>query len=161
VLARTGLAPHLLTLELTETAMMLDLDGAARRLQALRDIGVGIAIDDFGTGSSSLSYLHQLPVDVVKLDRAFISRLEDDATSLAMVRAVLDIASALGLTTIAEGIETPGQLRILGELGCDKAQGFLLSRPVPQDVAQDLLLGARRLGGQLGGADAGGLRVAP
>mgnify|MGYP004521230883 CR=1 FL=1 len=147
VLARTGLAPHLLTLELTETAMMLDLDGAARRLQALRDLGVGIAIDDFGTGSSSLSYLHQLPVDVVKLDRAFISRLEDDATSLAMVRAVLDIASALGLTTIAEGIETPGQLRILGELGCDKAQGFLLSRPVPQDVAQDLLTGARPLGG--------------
>jgi len=157
VLARTGLAPHLLTLELTETAMMLDLDGAARRLQALRDIGVGIAIDDFGTGSSSLSYLHQLPVDVVKLDRAFISRLEDDATSLAMVRAVLDIASALGLTTIAEGIETPGQLRILGELGCDKAQGFLLSRPVPQDVARDLLLGAR----QLGGARAGEHRVAP
>ena len=167
VLARTGLAPHLLTLELTETAMMLDLDGAARRLQALRDIGVGIAIDDFGTGSSSLSYLHQLPVDVVKLDRAFISRLEDDTTSLAMVRAVLDIASALGLTTIAEGIETPGQLRILGELGCDKAQGFLLSRPVPQDVAQDLLVGTRLLGGQpgdqpgrhLGGAETSGLRV--
>nr|WP_255480795.1 GGDEF domain-containing protein [Quadrisphaera sp. RL12-1S] len=147
VLDRTGLAPQLLTLELTETAMMLDLDGAARRLQALRDLGVGIAIDDFGTGSSSLSYLHQLPVDVVKLDRAFISRLEEDATSLAMVRAVLDIASALGLTTIAEGIETPGQLRILGELGCDKAQGFLLSRPVPADVAQDLLTGVRSLGG--------------
>jgi diguanylate cyclase (GGDEF)-like protein len=146
VLDRTGLAPQLLTLELTETAMMLDLDGAARRLQALRDLGVGIAIDDFGTGSSSLSYLHQLPVDVVKLDRAFISRLEDDATALAMVRAVLDIASALGLTTIAEGIETPGQLRILGELGCHKAQGFLLSRPVPQDVAQDLLTGVRSLG---------------
>ncbi|MGQ7295876.1 putative bifunctional diguanylate cyclase/phosphodiesterase [Quadrisphaera sp. KR29] len=158
VLASTGLAPHLLTLELTETAMMLDLDGAARRLQALRDLGVGIAIDDFGTGSSSLSYLHQLPVDVVKLDRAFISRLEDDATSLAMVRAVLDIASALGLTTIAEGIETPGQLRILGELGCDKAQGYLLSRPVPQDVAQDLLLGVRALGA---GAPAAAAAQAP
>lgn len=146
VLARTGLAPHLLVLELTETAMMLDLDGAARRLQALRDLGVGIAIDDFGTGSSSLSYLHRLPVDVVKLDRAFISRLEDDATALAMVRAVLDIASALGLTTIAEGVETPGQLHILGDLGCDKAQGYLLSRPVPADVALDLLTGARPLG---------------
>ncbi|TNM69360.1 GGDEF domain-containing protein [Streptomyces sp. NP160] len=160
VLDRTGLAPQLLTLELTETAMMLDLDGAARRLQALRDLGVGIAIDDFGTGSSSLSYLHQLPVDVVKLDRAFISRLEDDTTSLAMVRAVLDIASALGLTTIAEGIETPGQLRILGELGCDKAQGFLLSRPVPQDVAQDLLTGVRPLGAPAA-APAAGAAVRP
>ncbi|WP_170131279.1 putative bifunctional diguanylate cyclase/phosphodiesterase [Quadrisphaera granulorum] len=147
VLDRTGLPAELLTLELTETAMMLDLDGAARRLQTLRDLGVRIALDDFGTGSSSLSYLHQLPVDVVKLDQAFISRLGQDATALALVRAVLDIASALGLTTIAEGVETPSQLRMLTELGCDKAQGYLLSRPVPADVAQELLVGTRALGG--------------
>ncbi len=146
VLERTQLPPHLLVLELTETAMMLDLDGAARRLQALRDLGVGIAIDDFGTGSSSLAYLHRLPVDIVKVDRAFVSRLEEDPTALAMVRAVLDIASSLGLTTVAEGIETAGQLRILAGLGCDKAQGYLLSRPVEQRVAQELLLGTRALG---------------
>jgi EAL domain-containing protein (putative c-di-GMP-specific phosphodiesterase class I) len=100
-------------------------------LRSLKDIGVGLAIDDFGTGYSSLSYLERFPVDAIKIDRSFISRLGADATDGAIVSAVTTLGHALGLVVTAEGVETTEQLRILADLGCDAAQGYLFARPIP------------------------------
>jgi EAL domain-containing protein (putative c-di-GMP-specific phosphodiesterase class I) len=106
-----------------------------RMLNALRDLGVQLAVDDFGTGYSSLSYLQQFPVQALKVDRSFVARLDeetqDSAGSAAIVRAVVSLAAGLGLRTVAEGIETPGQLAAVMELGCDLGQGYFLGRPAP------------------------------
>ena len=100
-------------------------------LQALKEIGVFLAIDDFGTGYSSLSYLQRFPLDIVKVDRMFVDELGQDDGGDEIVSAVISLAHALGLEVVAEGVETPQQLEILRSLGCDFAQGFLFSRPVP------------------------------
>lgn len=126
-LAETRLDPRLLTLELTES-VLIDHERVHDVLEVLRDLGVGIALDDFGTGYSSLSYLHGFPISSVKIDREFISQLSD-ASSAHLVRSVVDMAEALGLKTVAEGVETDEQLAMLSGLGCDVAQGFYLGRP--------------------------------
>ena len=110
---------------------MEDVDHSIQVLRRLKDIGVGLAIDDFGTGYSSLAYLERFPVDALKIDRSFISRLGTDAADGAIVSAVLALGHALGLAVIAEGVETDEQLRILADLGCDAAQGYLFARPIP------------------------------
>jgi diguanylate cyclase (GGDEF)-like protein len=131
ILARTGLPPECLTLEITESALMQDAASALGVLRALKGLGVLLAIDDFGTGYSSLSYLQRFPLDILKVDRMFVETLGSNAESEEIVSAVINLAHALGLQVVAEGVETTQQLQILQSLGCDLAQGFLFSRPLP------------------------------
>lgn len=133
VLKDTGLAPHLLELEVTEGTLMEIGGQTRRRLQAIKELGVQIALDDFGTGYSSLSYLKNMPIDSLKIDRSFISGLPHDLDNLAIVSAILSLADHFGLSVTAEGVETDAQIRMLRKLTCDVVQGYLLSHPVPAD----------------------------
>jgi EAL domain-containing protein (putative c-di-GMP-specific phosphodiesterase class I) len=126
-----GAAPELITFELTETAVMKDLPGAQSFLTRLRELGCKIALDDFGSGYGGFTYLKYLPVDLLKIDREFVSDLPDDAAGRHVVDAVVRLAKAFGLRTIAEGVETKASLALLSELGVDFAQGYLLGRPKP------------------------------
>ena len=128
-----------LDLEITETGLLHDVEGASRKLRQLRAAGLRIALDDFGTGYSSLGLLSKLPVDVVKIDRSFISGLPADRASVTLVSSVIGLASAFGLQVVAEGVETEGQLEILRRLGCDYSQGYLHSRPVPAEQLEKVL----------------------
>lgn len=128
-----------LDLEITETAVLHDLDGASRKLQELRDGGVQIALDDFGTGYSSLGLLSKLPVDALKIDRSFVAGLPDNAASVALVRGVLQLASAFGLVTVAEGVETIEQMNALRDMDCDQTQGYLHYRPTTAAQIEKLL----------------------
>jgi diguanylate cyclase (GGDEF)-like protein/PAS domain S-box-containing protein len=130
-IASAGIEPGRLSFEITESVLMDDVDFSIQILRDLKDIGVGLAIDDFGTGYSSLSYLERFPVDALKIDRSFITRLAADAADSAIVSAVMALGHALGLTVTAEGVETEDQLRVLADLGCDAAQGYLFARPIP------------------------------
>jgi EAL domain-containing protein (putative c-di-GMP-specific phosphodiesterase class I) len=134
VLQQSGLAPRALMLEVTETALIEDRVATTSTLAALKLLGVRIAVDDFGTGYSSLSYLSTFPLDVVKIDKEFTDQLTLSPEGGAMVRAVIDLATALGLETVAEGVEQQAQVTALEHLGCGLAQGFLFGRPVPADV---------------------------
>jgi diguanylate cyclase (GGDEF)-like protein len=125
VLAASGLPPHLLELELTESILVRDADEALQRLQALARIGVRLAIDDFGTGYSSLAYLKRFPIDKLKIDRSFVQGLPDDDSDRAIVLAILQLAAALGKKVIAEGVETEAQRQFLLDSGCHEFQGFL------------------------------------
>jgi diguanylate cyclase (GGDEF)-like protein len=136
VLRETGLGPSSLELEITESVLMDDAAKSERILRALKALGVKVSVDDFGTGYSSLSYLKRFPVDTVKIDRAFVDGLGDDPADSAIVDAVARMASALNLETVAEGVETPLQMRELIGLGCTYAQGYLFARPAP---ASDLI----------------------
>jgi diguanylate cyclase (GGDEF)-like protein/PAS domain S-box-containing protein len=134
-LAQTGLAPSQLCLEITESALMADTATTLRTLHALRELGVRVAIDDFGTGYSSLSYLKHLPVDVVKLDGSFTAGLDQgDPVDAEIVGAVLRLSYALGMETVAEGVETEAQRHRLGEMGCPLMQGYLTSRPLQPEA---------------------------
>ncbi len=126
----SGLPPCRLVLEVTESVVLSDLDAAICRLEELRALGVGLALDDFGTGYSSLAYLQRLPLDVLKIDRAFIAELCADGKSAALARAVVTFADALELRTVAEGVETAAQHLELARLGCGFGQGYLYSRPL-------------------------------
>jgi diguanylate cyclase (GGDEF)-like protein/PAS domain S-box-containing protein len=128
-----GIEASSLTLELTETTLIEAGHVALDTVEALHELGVKLAIDDFGTGYSSLSYLKRFPVDIVKVDRGFVAGLGAHQHDTEIVRAVLALGQSLGLTTVAEGVETEAQLDLLRELGCDCAQGFLLARPGPGD----------------------------
>jgi EAL domain-containing protein (putative c-di-GMP-specific phosphodiesterase class I) len=131
ILSRTGLAAEHLTLEITESALMKDAANARHVLGALKEIGVLLAIDDFGTGYSSLSYLQRFPLDILKVDRSFVEELGVNAESEKIVAAVINLAHALGLKVVAEGVETAEQLEVLRSFRCDLAQGFLFSKPLP------------------------------
>jgi len=132
-LARNAIAPHLLEVELTETVLMRDLDVALPLLEELKALGVSISIDDFGTGYSSLAYLRRLPIDTIKIDRSFVLELEVSSDSATIVAAIIAMARALKLRTIAEGVETRGQMLALSAHGCNLMQGFLFSHPLPPD----------------------------
>ncbi|MEV4279306.1 EAL domain-containing protein [Actinoplanes xinjiangensis] len=132
-LATTGLSPHCLVLELTETVMMRDLAVTSARLEELRQLGVKIAIDDFGTGYSSLGYLRDIPVDVLKIDRSFITGLVGNARQQELVSAIMQLGHTLGLRVVAEGVEEADQLTLLTAMGCKFAQGYHLGRPQPPD----------------------------
>ena len=127
VLDETGLPAERLALEITESALMADVEGATDELWRLRGEGVSIVADDFGTGYSSLAYLSRLPLDVLKIDRSFVSGLDSGATSAVIVRVILELARSLGITVVAEGVETSAQLDMLQALECDMAQGYLLA----------------------------------
>jgi diguanylate cyclase (GGDEF)-like protein/PAS domain S-box-containing protein len=131
--------PHALILEMTETVLVQDSDIATRRLDELHDLGVRLAIDDFGTGYSSLSYLRRFPVDILKVDRSFVSMITDATSTPAIVRGLLDLGRTLGLETVAEGVEDLVQRNALHEQGCDLAQGYLFARPLTPHDAQSLL----------------------
>lgn len=130
-LAHSGLPPHLLELELTETAVMVDTPGSAQTLNAFLEMGVQIALDDFGTGYSSLSCLKRMPLGHLKIDQSFIAGLPDDLENMAIVRAVLAMADSLGLRVTAEGVETLAQAQLLKSMACGSLQGYFFSKPVP------------------------------
>jgi EAL domain-containing protein (putative c-di-GMP-specific phosphodiesterase class I) len=137
VLQRTGLDPHRLHLELTETAILRDEAQATAAFTRLRALGVGVWLDDFGTGFSGLSHLRRVPVDGVKIDRSFITDLLRDPNDLALTTGVIAMAHSLGVTVVAEGIENVGQHDLLRERGCPLGQGFYLGRPLPgEDVGR-------------------------
>ncbi len=139
VLKETGTPPELIELELTESSVMEEPDSAIRTLNDLREFGVMASIDDFGTGYSSLSYLKRLPISKLKIDRAFINEVAHNERDAAIVDAIIRLAQALGLKTVAEGIETQEQFEFLKEKGCDLGQGFLFSRPVPAEDMEKIL----------------------
>jgi diguanylate cyclase (GGDEF)-like protein len=139
VLARTGLCPTDLCLELTESMFMEDVDYFERTLGSLKRLGVRLAIDDFGTGFSSLSYLKRFRVDAVKVDRAFVDGLGTDPHDSALVAAIVAMADALGLAVTAEGVETKDQLDCLKRLRCRLGQGFYLARPMPSGALSELV----------------------
>ena len=146
-LADAQLEPAALTLEITETDLMADLDAASERLHELKALGVQIAIDDFGVGYSSLRYLQRLPLDNLKIAMAFVDEIDDAEAEPAVLRAILDLADVFDLRPVAEGIETPEQRRALLALGCDLGQGHLLSEAIPAARADDLILQLGLLGG--------------
>jgi len=136
-LEQTGLPPAHLSVEITETALLADVDVNLATLEELRGIGVRVCVDDFGTGYSSLAYLRQLPVDVVKLDRAFIAGLGKDPVDTQIVAAVLRLCKALGRRIVAEGVETELQRQTLSRMGCPYMQGFLIARPMRTEAFEE------------------------
>jgi EAL domain-containing protein (putative c-di-GMP-specific phosphodiesterase class I) len=134
-----SLPPSTLTLEITEQSLVADPEAAWRRIEPLRSAGVRISLDDFGTGYNSLSALHDFPVDEVKIDRSFVEAVGGDARARALVRSTIALAEELGSETVAEGVETEEQRRLLAGMGCTFAQGFLISEPVPAERIDDLL----------------------
>ena len=130
-MAEVGLPPEAVTLEITESVIVTEDSRTDEILGALKSTGVRLAIDDFGTGYSSLSYLARLPIDVLKVDRSFISGLGGAGRDSAIVSAMVDLAHNLKLDVVAEGVETDNELEIVRRVGCDEAQGYLLGRPAP------------------------------
>jgi len=126
-LAESGLPATALILEITERTLMVNSPSIHQQLDELKQIGARLAIDDFGTGYSSLAYLRSFPIDIVKIDQSFVASLDEDERAVALVRSIVSIAEALGLDTVAEGVETPSQLASLRRLGCQVAQGHLYS----------------------------------
>jgi diguanylate cyclase (GGDEF)-like protein len=146
-LAESGIDPSLLTLEITETTLMRNAEETARRLSAIKQLGVRIAIDDFGTGYSSLAHLQQFPVDALKIDRSFISRLQDNPEGETLIHTLVQLGKALSIETLAEGIEQQHELSILQEEQCDSGQGFLFARPLDALAAEAFLAGWPDAGG--------------
>jgi EAL domain-containing protein (putative c-di-GMP-specific phosphodiesterase class I) len=144
VLSRTGIRPGDLSLELTESVLMDDIDYFGKTLNGLKALGVRLSIDDFGTGYSSLSYLKRFPLDAVKVDRGFVDGLGTDPHDTALVSAILAMAGALELEVTAEGVETPDQLETLRRMGCPRAQGYYLARPTPAADVTQLVTQAHR-----------------
>jgi EAL domain-containing protein (putative c-di-GMP-specific phosphodiesterase class I) len=130
----SGLEPESLLIELTESTMMHNSEANLVKLRELKALGVRLAIDDFGTGYSSLSYLHRFPIDILKIDRSFVSRLTESSEGPKLARAVVMLGETLGLETVAEGVEVDDQVAHLLQLGCVAAQGFLFSHATSLDV---------------------------
>ncbi|MEK7734925.1 MAG: EAL domain-containing protein, partial [Pseudomonadota bacterium] len=149
VLEETGLDPARLDIELTESIIVHDPAAVTAILAGIEKLGVQISIDDFGTGYSSLSYLKRFPIDVLKVDQSFVRDIATDPDDAAIVRAIITMAHALGIQTIAEGVETREQLAFLRENSCDAMQGYYFSRPVPGDEITAMLHAKRCL--DLGG----------
>jgi EAL domain-containing protein (putative c-di-GMP-specific phosphodiesterase class I) len=139
VLATTGIDPSSLKLELTESAVMENAETAIRMLKEIKKTGVQISIDDFGTGYSSLSYLHRFPIDLLKVDRSFVSAMESNSENGEIVRTVIALAKALNLKVVAEGIESIHQFHQLRILGCEYGQGYLFAKPLPVADIEKLL----------------------
>jgi EAL domain-containing protein (putative c-di-GMP-specific phosphodiesterase class I) len=129
-LAENAITPAQVTVEITETMLLDSLGATSENLSRIRDLGVQLSIDDFGTGHSSLSQLQQTDVNILKIDQSFVARMDQDAPSAAIVRAIITLGHALGLTLVAEGVERPAQAALLREQGCDTAQGWLFGQPL-------------------------------
>jgi len=133
LLAASGVPADALCLEVTETALMTDVGRATEVLGRLRALGVRVSVDDFGTGYSSLSYLKRLPVDEIKIDRSFVRQLATDRADATLVASIVGLGHGLGLRVVAEGVEDRQSHEMLAAMGCDQAQGYHLSRPLPAD----------------------------
>jgi EAL domain-containing protein (putative c-di-GMP-specific phosphodiesterase class I) len=136
-LAEMALPASLLELEITESMVMEDPEGVINLLDKIRSRGIHLALDDFGTGHSSLAYLKRFPIDCVKIDRAFIKDTPANSDDVAIARTIVAMAKSLGLTTVAEGVETAEQFELLQAMGCDQIQGYFFSRPLPPDEFAD------------------------
>jgi EAL domain-containing protein (putative c-di-GMP-specific phosphodiesterase class I) len=138
-LAKSGLDPTALTIEITETTLMKNVEDTAHRLRAIKGLGVRIAIDDFGTGYSSLGHLKRFPVDALKIDRSFISELRSNQQGDAVIHTLVQLGKALSIETFAEGIEQEHELSLLQQEDCEGGQGFLFSRPLEVDDIEPFL----------------------
>jgi len=145
-LGRSGVAPQLLWLEVTESVMIAEPELALATLRRVRSLGVRIALDDFGTGYSSLSLLQRFPLQRIKIDRAFVHGVADNPNDRSLVRTIVAMGRSLGLDMVAEGVESVHQLQVLSDLGCTKAQGYLISHPVPADAMRSTVAALERLG---------------
>jgi len=152
-LDESGLDPSLLTLEITETALMRNARVASTHLEEVKALGVRIAVDDFGTGYASLSHLQRLPVDILKIDRSFVAALNNGGRSRQLLQAILGVGQALSLAVVVEGIEDESQLSALEEMGCHMCQGFLIARPSPAEALASLLDPRAGRGGPRGHAE--------
>jgi EAL domain-containing protein (putative c-di-GMP-specific phosphodiesterase class I) len=139
ILSETELDPACLKLEITESVVMGSPETAIPLMHQLKKLGVGLKLDDFGTGYSSFSYLHRLPFDTLKIDRSFVTAMEQDTERYEIVRAIITLAKNLGLGVVAEGVETVEQVAALTHLGCELAQGYVFSPPVPAEAAEKLI----------------------
>jgi diguanylate cyclase (GGDEF)-like protein len=144
-LARSGLAPHRLEIEMTESIFVENSDATLKLLHSLRSLGIRIALDDFGTGYSSLSYLRRFPFDKIKIDRSFVIDIGSDPQAASVVGGIVDLATSLGMDTTAEGVEDERQMAVLRELGCGSIQGYLFSKPLDATAALELLGGQRQV----------------
>jgi len=157
-LEESGFNAHSLIVEITETAIMKNMDAVVPRLAALKATGVRVAIDDFGTGYSSLAYLQHFPVDTLKIDRSFISTMADSPESGALIHTLVQLGKSLGLQTLAEGIEESAQYSQLEREHCDSGQGYIFARPLEAGAVEEFLLARRSRGGS---ADASTKAAAP
>jgi EAL domain-containing protein (putative c-di-GMP-specific phosphodiesterase class I) len=139
ILRETGLNPSSLTLEITETAMMRKWEQSRSQMTRLRALGIHIALDDFGTGYSTLNSLQLLPLDYIKIDRAFTERIDEKGEGLVVIHAIVGLAHTLGFEVIAEGVESPEQFTGLTAIGCDLLQGYLLGSPLSADETEKVL----------------------
>ena len=138
-LADSDLDPEALTIEITETTLMRNIEDTVRRLTEIKALGVRIAIDDFGTGYSSLAHLQQFPVDALKIDRSFISQLQNNKEGETLIHTLVQLGKALSLETFAEGIEDQQELSLLQDEDCDTGQGYLFARPLDADATEAFL----------------------
>jgi EAL domain-containing protein (putative c-di-GMP-specific phosphodiesterase class I) len=143
IVAETRMEPSLLQLEITESMVMQNVERAIRLLEAIRSRGVRLAIDDFGTGYSSMSLMKKFPVDTIKIDRSFVRDLAQSPADRAIATAIIAMGKALGLTVVAEGVETSEQDKFLRDRSCDELQGYLFSKPVPPEEIPGILLTRR------------------
>ena len=140
IISDTAMVPECLELELTESLLAENANAAIETLQNLKALGIALSIDDFGTGYSSLSYLKKFPISRLKIDRSFICDIAHDASDVAIITSVIGMARGLELGVLAEGVETLDQLNTLIELGCDNAQGYLMSKPLQAEMFVDWLI---------------------
>jgi EAL domain-containing protein (putative c-di-GMP-specific phosphodiesterase class I) len=133
IIARHGVAADAFCLEITESTIMDDPVRSQQTLEALHSLGVDLSIDDFGTGYSSLAYLKRLPVDELKIDKSFVMNMEQDADDTKIVKSTIDLGHNMGLRVVAEGVENEATWNLLRKLGCDQAQGYFMSRPMPSE----------------------------
>jgi EAL domain-containing protein (putative c-di-GMP-specific phosphodiesterase class I) len=138
-LDKSGLEPRFLKLEITESVVMENAEAATAMFKRLRALGVQLSIDDFGTGYSSLSYLHRFPLNYLKIDRSFVSRMTETSDNAEIVKTIVTLAHNLGMQAIAEGVETPDQCEKLRAIGCEFAQGYLFSRPIDRNAVLAML----------------------
>jgi EAL domain-containing protein (putative c-di-GMP-specific phosphodiesterase class I) len=141
-LSESGLAPHRLEIEVTESLLLSDSDLTIKILHQLRKLGVRISMDDFGTGYSALSHLRSFPFDKIKIDRSFVQALSSEGDGTAIVKAMIGLGRSLGVATAAEGVETESQLELIRRQGCTEAQGFLFSPPLPAQAVSRLFAAA-------------------
>jgi diguanylate cyclase (GGDEF)-like protein len=139
IIEETKINPEGLKLEITESAVMDNVETATEMLKKLRALGIKLSIDDFGTGYSSLSYLHRFPIDTLKVDRSFVVNMSEDGENVEIVRTIVSLAQNLGMNVIAEGVETKEQLAALRKLGCENGQGYFFSKPVNAGAAENLI----------------------
>jgi len=135
IITKTGIRPQQITIEVTESVLIESMEDSIAKLRQLREFGVSLALDDFGTGYSSLTYLKSLPVNILKIDKSFIDKSTSNDTQLQVVGSIINLGHTLGLTIVAEGVETESQLELLKEYGCDCVQGYIFSRPISRDNA--------------------------